>query len=207
MCPFAGGQNGVWRGETDNQEVGDLPASRAPADISRDRPAPAPRHLTPSSVIQPTTSPLPLPLPLPTHARSRKCTCTHTLMHKLTDPHVHTHVCPSPSGACLHSPHSLPSARTSLLVTLVSRCAIKFTIGFKVERRDGQGGAKSHFNYLWQDPIFQVIIVLIKNSVISSGGGGGGRHCLHSVLGMESGQRVMIMRLGSLPPCSSPVPR
>lgn len=47
---------------------------------------------------------------------------------------------------------------------------MKFTISFKAERRDGQGGAKSHFNYLWQVPVFQVIVI-IKNSVISSGGG------------------------------------
>lgn len=48
---------------------------------------------------------------------------------------------------------------------------MKFTIRFKAKRRDRQGEAKSHFNYLWQEPIFQVIIIIIKNSVISSGVG------------------------------------
>lgn len=64
---------------------------------------------------------------------------------KLVHPHVqtHTHVCssfpvmrPHP-----HSPHSLLSARISLFVTLVSRCAMQFTIRFKAKRRDGRGGA------------------------------------------------------------------
>lgn len=56
---------------------------------------------------------------------------------------------------------------------------MQFTIRFRTKRRDGRGGAKSHFNYLWQDPIVQVIIVIIKNSVISSGRE---RHCPHSRL-------------------------
>lgn len=56
---------------------------------------------------------------------------------------------------------------------------MQFTIRFKAKRRHGRGGAKSHFNYLWQDPIVQVIIVIIKNSVISSGGE---RHCPRSQL-------------------------
>lgn len=39
---------------------------------------------------------------------------------------------------------------------------MKFTIRFNAERRDGKGGAESHFNYLWQDPVVRVIIVIIK---------------------------------------------
>lgn len=71
----------------------------------------------------------------------------------------------------IHTPSQTPF-RISLVVTLVFRSVTKFTIRFKAEERDGQGGAKSYFNYLWQDPLFQVIIIIIKNSVTSDGGEG-----------------------------------
>lgn len=70
----------------------------------------------------------------------------------------------------IHTPSQTPF-RISLVVTFVFRSVTKFTIRFKAER-DGQGGAKSYFNYLWQDPIFQVMIIIIKNSVTSDGGEG-----------------------------------
>lgn len=108
------------------------------------------------------------------HTHVPACRSMHALTPKLMNPQVRTgtHACPLTLRCMSHprAPHSLRSARACRWVTLVSRCAIKFTIRLKAERRDEQGGAKSHFNYLWQDPIFQVIIILIKNSVISSGG-------------------------------------
>lgn len=38
------------------------------------------------------------------------------------------------------------------------------------DRSDG-GGAGFPFHYLYQDPIFQVIIIIIENAVISTGWG------------------------------------
>ena len=88
--------------------------------------------------------------------------------------HMPTRVRLSPSGTCLHPRFTTqpPFCENGPLSNPCFQVCFKFTIRFKAESRDGQGGAKSHFNYLWQDPIFQVIIILIKNSVISCGGWG-----------------------------------
>lgn len=171
--------------EINNEEAGALLGLQGPGHQSQGQICtwnPLPRTLTASSVTDPhLLRPAPdkvLPPsrpPLPNY-------CTRTIVHtrhfaptsscSLTCTHAHT-CSPSPRGVCPHAhlPHSLLSSTMSLFVTLVSRCDVKFTIGFKAERRDGQGGAKSHFNYLRQVPVFQVIVIIIKNSVISSGRG------------------------------------
>lgn len=82
---------------------------------------------------------------------------------------------------------------------------MKFTIRFNAERRDGKGGAESHFNYLWQDPVVREIIVIIKNSFISRGVGGATARTV--LFGMVSRQSVPITRPSFQPPRSNRVPR
>lgn len=79
---------------------------------------------------------------------------------------------------------------------------MKFTIRFNAERRDGKGGVESHFNYLWQDPVVRVIIVIIKNSFISRGAGGAtARMALFGTLSRQSADNETQLSTSPLQPC------
>ena len=111
-APFAGEHNEAGRGETDNPEVGDLLASRAPADT----PPGTDLHLYPLPIphvaLHHYQSPDPIshvllasghPTPLPRCAHSEAHAYMHTLrcIHTFTDTGTHMSTC-TPAGTPAH---------------------------------------------------------------------------------------------------------
>lgn len=93
--------------------------------------------------------------------------CSHTFMythvHRQSRTDTQTH-----SGTCTfmctqrHAPSLTPvhtGMHPAALGCSVPRWAAELTGRWRAERSDG-GGVESHFHYLWQDPIFQVIIII-----------------------------------------------
>lgn len=121
--------------------------------------------------------------PIHIHIHPLTCSCTHIHTHVhtpiytyvLSHVHVHTHVhrqsrtdTQTHSGTCTfmctqrHAPSLTPvhtGMHPAALGCSVPRWAAELTGRWRAERSDG-GGVESHFHYLWQDPIFQVIIII-----------------------------------------------
>lgn len=103
-----------------------------------------------------------------THAE----TCTHAYVYTksctLIDTHVQWHALLTLRVSYIHLTLSLPSVGTPSSPAL-------FSGGLQDSPADGElsgamgGGADFHFYYLCQDPIFQVIIIIIENAVIRTG--------------------------------------
>ena len=137
------------RREINNQEAGTCWASRAPVIILRGRSVPVAHHslpstLTPSSVTHPHLL-CPAPdevLPASCPPLPNRCTCTraivHTQTHAASCAHMHARVPLTPRCVSAATFAPQPPFCKNVPVTLVSRCAMKFTISLKLREEMGK---------------------------------------------------------------------